>query len=152
MKWLAINSNLHHEIYELWTTKDKLLTVNYHREKGTLRITSNNEKRVFLIGKEGFLRTRTVLRNEYGIRMGQLYHESIEDNQGRIEIYDEEFNYLVQNNFPRRTAIYKDAEMLVVCELPPDSQSNNLLILLLCWYISAEVEKQPNSYPVEAYA
>src|SRR5438477_5408040 len=98
MEWLSIISNPRNEIHELWKTKDKLLSVNYHADKGTLRITANDEKRVLLIAKEGFLRSRTVLRNEYGVRVGQLNYDSTQEDRGRIEIYEEEFNYVRQND------------------------------------------------------
>src|SRR5262245_7601417 len=98
MKWLLVNSSLRQEIYELWNSDEKLLTIYSHPDKGTLRTATDDEKRVFLIGKEGFLRTRTVLRNEYGIRMGQLIYDGTEENQGSLEVDDEEFTYQVRNN------------------------------------------------------
>jgi hypothetical protein len=152
MKWLSISSNPRQEVYELWNTKEKLLTLHYHPDSGTLRISADDKKRVFLIGREGFLRRRTVLRNEYGIRMGQLTYESSQEGQGTIEIYDERFNYLIQNNFPPEIAIYKNAEPLVTCELPVipkkhlNDENHDLLILALCWYILSSVEKQVEEY------
>jgi hypothetical protein len=151
MKWLSIISNPRQEIYELWNTKEKLLTLNYHADKGTLRVTANDEKRVLLIGKEGFLRSRMVLRNEYGVRMGQLNYET-QESRGRIEIYEEEFNYVTQNNFPSKVAIYRRNEMLAVCELPAVSENNDLLILTLCWYISTAIIREVNSHLVQEYA
>jgi hypothetical protein len=56
---------------------------------GTLRISADDEKESFLIGREGFLRRRTVLRNEYGIRIGQLTYDNNQDNQGMIDVYEE---------------------------------------------------------------
>jgi len=148
MKWLCIVSSSRQEIYELRNTEKKLLTLTYHPDSATLRITANDDKRVFLIGREGFLRSRTVLRNEYGIRMGQLIYEGGQENQGSIEVYDERFNYSIQNNFPSKVTIYKNAERLVECELPaiskndPSNANYDLLVLTLCWYMSVEVRKQ----------
>ncbi len=70
MKWLLKSNNPRQETYELRNAREPLLTLIYHPVSGTLRISAHDEKRVFLIGREGFLRRRTVLRNEYGIRMG----------------------------------------------------------------------------------
>jgi hypothetical protein len=154
MKWFSIISSARQEIYELRNSEKKLLTLTYHPDSETLRITANDEKRVFLIGREGFLRSRTVLRNEYGIRMGQLIYEGGQDNQGTIEVYDERFNYSVQNNFPSKVTIYKNAESIVECELPAISKNNptnanyDLLVITLCWYMSVEVKKQQ----LEVYA
>src|SRR6266705_2398950 len=118
MKWLLISISSRQEIYELRNSKEKLLTLTYHPTSGTLRISADDEKRVFLIGREGFLRRRTVLRNEYGVRMGQLSYDNNLENQGNIDIDDERFNYILQANIPSKAAIYRNTEMLVVCELP----------------------------------
>ena len=147
MKWLLISSSPRQEIYELRNSKEKLLTLTYHPASGTLRISAD-EKRVFLIGREGFLRRRTVLRNEYGVRMGQLNYDNNQDNQGNIDVENEQFNYIVQNNLSSKATIYRSTEMLVVCELPAISKNNNnsenygLLILMLCWYMATAVKKQ----------
>ncbi len=152
MKWLFISSNPHQEIYELWNKEKKLLKLNYHPDSETLRISANDEKRVFLIGRKGFLRSRIVLRNEYGVRMGQLNYENSQDNLGSIEVYDERFNYSVQNNFPPKAVIYKNTEMITGCELPsipknnPNHANHDLLILILCWYMSTTVKKQIEEY------
>jgi hypothetical protein len=151
MKWLSITSNSHQHIYELWNKEEKLLKLNYHPVSGALRISANDEKRVFLIGREGFLRSRTVLRNEYGIRMGQLNYEGSQENQGNIEVYNERFTYSLQDSFPPKSTIYRNAEIIVQCELPAIQKNINsagnyeLLILTLCWYMSA-IKKQIAEY------
>ena len=152
MKWLLKSNNPRQEIYELRNARERLLTLVYHPASGTLRISSDEEKRVFLIGREGFLRRRTVLRNEYGVRMGQLIYDNNQDNQGNINVYDEQFNYVLKKTSTSKAAIYKNTEMLVECELPAvsknDSNSENydLLILTLCWYISTAVKRQMEEY------
>jgi hypothetical protein len=152
MKWLSVTSNSRVEVYELWNSKEKLLTVNYHPGNGALRLVADDERRIFLIDKEGFLRSRTVLRNEYGIRIGQLTYENNQENQGRIEIDDDDFNYVTQSALPPKAAVYKNNNMVTVCELPAASKSSDLLLLMLCWFISLAVTKQPHSHSVEEYA
>ena len=146
MKWLLVNSSSRQEIYELWNSDEKVLTIYSHPDKGTLRIATGDEKRVFLIGKEGFLRSRTVLRNEYGIRMGQLIYDGIEDNQGSLEVYDEEFTYHIGNGYPTEATIYKNSETFVTCELPAVAKDHDLLILALCWYITTAVKIKIEEY------
>jgi hypothetical protein len=152
MKWLSIPGNSRYEIYELWNSKEKLLTMGHDPDKGTLRITANNEKRFFSIGKKGFLRSRMVLRNEYGVTMGELTFENAQANQRRMEIHDEEFTSLAQNSLAPKVAIYRNNEMLTVCELPDASKYHDLLTLMLCWHISTSIKKQVGSYPLEEYA
>jgi len=151
MKWLSITTRVQEKIYELWNSKDKILALAYHPASGTVRISADDEKRVFLIGREGFLRRRTVLRNEYGIRIGQLTYDNNQDNQGMIDVYEEDFIYTLQNGPDPKASIYRNAEMVAVTQLPAiseDISSDNydLLMLILCWYISTTVKKQVEEY------
>ena len=146
MKWLLVNSSLRQETYELWNSDEKLLTIYSHPDKGTLRIATGDAKRVFLIGKEGFLRSRTVLRNEYGVRMGQLLYDGIQENQGSLIVYDEEFYYHIGTDSLREATIYRNSEHLVTCELPAVAKDHDLLILALCWYITTAVKIKIEEY------
>jgi len=151
MKWLAITTRVQEKIYELWNSKEKLLTLAYHPASGTLRVSAEDEKRVFLIGREGFLRRRTVLRNEYGIRMGQLTYDNNQDKQGMIDVSEEDFTYILQNNSDPKASIYRNTELAAVSELPAisadiNSDNYDLLILMLCWYISTTVKKQVEEF------
>jgi len=140
MKWLLVNTSLRQEIYELWNSDEKLLTIYSHPDKGTLRIATDDAKRVFLIDKKGFLRSRTVLRNEYGVSMGQLFHDGIQENEGNLVIDDEEFYYHIANGSPHDATIYKNSEIFVTCELPAVAKDQDLLILALCWYVTTAVK------------
>jgi hypothetical protein len=151
MKWLSITTRVQEKIYELWNSKEKLLALAYHPASGTLRVSADNEKRVFLIGREGFLRRRTVLRNEYGIRVGQLTYDNNQDNQGLIDIDEENFTYILQSDSNPKASIYRNTEILAAAELPAISEDINsdnydLLMLILCWYISMTVKKQMEEY------
>ena len=146
MKWLLVSSSSRQEIYELWNSHEKLLTIYSHPDKGTFRIATGDAKRVFLIGKEGFLRSRTVLRNEYGVRMGQLIYDGIQENQGSVLVYDEEFYYHIGSGSPTEAVIYKNSEILVRCELPAVAKDHDLLILALCWYITTAVKIKIEEY------
>jgi hypothetical protein len=153
MKWLPTNSDARHRIYELRTNREVLATLTYHPQSGTIRISSGDEKRVFLVGREGFIRSRTVLRNEYGIWMGQLIHDGGQnDAQGNIQLSGEAFNYTLQRMSPARAVLYKNNDTLAVCELPDvakNARGNNdpdLLMLALCWYVSAAVKSREMAY------
>lgn len=151
MKWISITTRVQEKIYELWNSKEKLLTLAYHPASATIRISSGDEKRVFLIGREGFLRRRTVLRNEYGIRMGQLIYDNNLENQGLIDVYEEGFNYILENGSDPKVSIYRNTEKLAVSQLPTISEDINsdnydLLMLILCWYVSTTVKKQVEEY------
>ena len=151
MKWLSITTRAQERIYELWNLKEKLLTLAYHPASGTLRVSANNEKRVFLIGREGFLRRRAVLRNEYGVRIGQLTYDNNQENQGMIDVDGEDFTYILQTGLEPMASIYKATETIAVVDLPTISEDINsdnydLLMITLCWYISTTVRKQVEEY------
>jgi hypothetical protein len=75
MRWQLTHSTSEHEIYNLYNDNKKLLTLELNIFSNTARVHYNNEKRVFVIRKEGLRRNKTVIRNEYGIKIGELSHE-----------------------------------------------------------------------------
>jgi hypothetical protein len=152
MKWVSISIASRQEIYELWNADEKLLRVSLQPEMSSLRITADHEKRVFLVEREGILRSRTVLRNEYGVRMAQLNYESGNDNVGTIDFGDERLTYSRQNDFLSDFTIYKNGESIVTCELPAiesktfSYENHDFLILALCWYVFSDVKKHTEAY------
>ena len=56
MKWQLALSSEQQEVYELWHNDKKLLQLDFHPFTNSARIQYADEKRVFLIRKEGFLR------------------------------------------------------------------------------------------------
>ena len=116
----------------------------------------DKQKRVFLIRKEGFLRNKTVLRNEYGMKIGELGHENKENF---IDVNDERFYYTTHNNPLAQLVLYKDSKdkPFVTCGLSTkegtaavhftkDKQladtSHPGLLMALCWYMFLPVTKE----------
>jgi hypothetical protein len=151
MKWLCTSKKSGQEIYELRNSEQKLLTLTFQPGSNSLRITTDGEKRVFLIGREGFLRSRTVLRNEYGVRIGHLNYDSSQDNNGIIEFDNKRFNFSIRKN-QTELVISKNEEIMTSCELPAISKKDfsagnlDILILALCWYLFTSVKKQVEEY------
>jgi hypothetical protein len=121
----------------------KLFLLSCQPGSGMIRISSEYEKRVFLVERQGFLKSRTVLRNEYGVKIAQVFHETTD--AGMIEFDASRFSYKIQKHLLKELLIYdENGEMLINCELP--SVVNKIysdyhhLILALTWYsfISAE--------------
>lgn len=156
MKWEIASSTATQEIYELWQDEKKLLTLDFHPTTNSARIKYAGEKRVFLIRKEGFLKNKTVLCNEYGIRMGYLVNDNKETY---VELNNEKFFYLIKDNPKPELIIYKESkdQPLITCglnvnnvnasprlknekNLPVDSHSS--LILALCWYMLLPVTEE----------
>ena len=158
MKWQITSSTEKQEIYELWNNDRKLLTLDFHPFTNSARIEYADEKRVFLIRKEGFLRNKTVLRNEYGVRLGQLGYEKSNAGEGTIELNEEKFSYTIHNNPIAELVIYRDNkdEPFVTCGLKADNgdtsvkfskenklnPSQHVLLMALCWYMFLPVARE----------
>lgn len=149
MKWESVTSTLGYSVYALWNNGRKLVTLVYNFSSNAARIEYADEKRVFLVRKEGFMKNRTVLRNEYGVRIG---YAGTENNESFIELENERFFYSIENKDLPSVTIYKDSKdhPLAVCELNVNKVPNlhtsdkekiirddahYSLLMTLCWYL-----------------
>ncbi|HEX4877691.1 MAG TPA: hypothetical protein VFV31_13535 [Chitinophagaceae bacterium] len=156
MRWVSANGSKEHEIYHLYNGDNKLLTLTLNIFSNSARIECNKEKRVFILRKEGFLRNKTVLRNEYGIKIGEL---GTENKEYFIDINDQRYFYTVHNNPIAELVVYKDVKEnpAVVCGLSTEeggtsihfSKGNSIkdathpgLLMALCWYMFLPVAKE----------
>jgi len=156
MKWETVTSTIGNSAYALWNNGKKLVTLVFNPSSSAARMESDEEKRVFLIRKEGFLKNKTVLRNEYGVRIGQA---GSENNVSFIELNDERFFYSVETNQEPSVTIYKDSKdhPLAVCGLDVEGANGNptsvhgplsekaqySLLMALCWYLFKPAVKEP---------
>ena len=93
MKWQTVTSSIGHTVYTLWNNGKKLSTLVFNSSSNAARIEYADEKRVFLIRDEGFRKNKTVLRTEYGIRIG---HAGVENNAHYIVLNDERYFYSLE--------------------------------------------------------
>jgi hypothetical protein len=116
MKWEIVSSTLGHSVYALLNNGKKLITIVFNSSSNAARIEYADEKRVFLIRDEGFRKNKTVLRTEYGIRIG---HTGVENNEKFIVLNDERYFYSLENKNEPELTIYKDSKdrPLAVCGL-----------------------------------
>jgi len=150
MKWEKVTSTIGHSAYTLWNNGRKLVTLVFNPNSNAARIETDAERRVFLIRKEGFHRNRTVLRNEYGVRVGCA---GLENNRPFIELANQRFFYDIDSSTKPSLAVYSDNlqnEPLAVCELaveektllqelepnkPLRTKAHYSLLMALCWYL-----------------
>ena len=150
MRWETILNTAKKKVYELWHKDKYVLSLIYNPSAGTARIESSEERRLFVISKEGILRNKTVLRNEYGFRVGKLGHEN---HENFIELDDERFFYSIRNQPTDELIIYKESaeQPIIVCKISPAKASNNSmeletgkpidttngasLLMTLCWLL-----------------
>lgn len=156
MRWETDKSTSEHEVYHLKKDNKKLLSLTFNPFSKSARVECNSEKRVFLIRQEGFLRNKTAIRNEYGIKIGEFGHEN---GEYFIVVNDERFYYGIQNSPLAKLILYKESveHPIVSCGLDtngknPDVQftkDKNLaamthpgLLMALCWYMFLPVAKE----------
>jgi len=94
MKWSLLSQGSHHDIYQLNKEGKQVLQLQYQPRIGSLRLIINDDKRVFLVTRGGFIKQKTVLRNEYGLKLAQFINSGQPGN-GLIEFSDEKllFSY-----------------------------------------------------------
>lgn len=156
MKWEQTSSHSGNEIYTLYKEDKKVLTVSINSFSNTVRVECEKEKRVFLIRKEGLRRNKTVIRSEYGIKIGELGNEN---GSTYIDVNDERIFYTTHNNPLAELVLYKEtpAQPLVSCGIKTENRKvdidfkkeNSLsstshpgLLMALCWYMFLPVAKE----------
>jgi hypothetical protein len=156
MRWENASSTSNNDVYHLWNNDKKLLTLTLHPFSKTARVECAGEKRVFLIRQEGFFRNKTVLRNEYGIKIGELGQE---DEANFIEVNGERFYYHTKNENESlaQLVLYKGLKELpvLVCGLNISNGNTSLsvekdkhlmahssFLMALCWYMFLPLTKK----------
>jgi hypothetical protein len=156
MRWETADGSKEHEIYHLFNGDNKLLTLSINSSSNSARVECNKEKRVFIIRKEGLMRNKTVLRNEYGVKIGEI---GAGNKENFIEINDECFFYTTKDNPTAELVIYKEAseKPVLVCSLKTQNGSSGVhiekegdlknathpgLLMALCWYMFLPVANE----------
>jgi hypothetical protein len=157
MNWETVTSGIGYKAYALWSNGHKLLTLGFQSSSNFVKIESEGEKRAFTIRYEGFLKTRMVMRNEYGVRIGQV---SADNKENLIAFDDEKLFYTITNDKEPQVIIYKDSpdQPLAVCALKLDNDKSILpsvkpsathqsLLLALSWYLFQHVASSKENIP-----
>ncbi len=156
MRWESSVLSNGNELYELFKDEKKILSLNLNPFSKTARVECDKQKRVFLIRKEGFRRHKTVLRNEYGIKIGELGHENKENF---IDVDGERFYYELKNEPRPELVLYKESmdKPFVSCALSMNEGNTSVqftkdkklsdttypgLLMALCWYMFLPVTKE----------
>ncbi len=158
MKWENVLSNEQQEVFELCEDGKKLLTLEFHPFTNSARIKYADEKRVFQIRKEGFLRNKTVVRDEYGMRIGQVGSHRSGASGGTLELNDEKFFYTTTLHPASQLVLYKESpdKPFVACSMEPGNGKTSIafnrnnkaatsaqfLVMALCWYMFLPVAKE----------
>lgn len=156
MRWESTSGTNNNEVYKLYKDTKKLLTLTLNPFSSSARVECESEKRIFLIRKEGFRKNRTVLRTEYGFKIGEL---GTENKEHFITVNEERFYYVIQNNPVAELILYKESKEnpFVVCSLSTENGDPSVrfskdttlndaphpgLLMALCWYMFLPVTKE----------
>lgn len=85
MQWTHKGSRGNGEIFELQDNGSTVIDFHFNKTLGSIRLTTDHEKRVFLVTRQGMLRNKTILRNEYGFRLGKLSYDQQNSLEGMAE-------------------------------------------------------------------
>lgn len=147
MKWVSVNTEFSGEGYELWSGDKKLAGISYSSRTHIARVMSNIGKRLFFFEKKGFLAPKTIITNEYGIKMGMVEEDRSGSNKGHLELDGKKYCYVFNENNSGDLKIYDEAmkQDLLTCSFNTitkgltktrsllDTKFPSLL-LVLCWY------------------
>jgi hypothetical protein len=156
MRWEFTAATSGNEVYTLYKAEKKLLTVTINPFSSTARVECEKEKRIFLLRKEGFRRNKTVIRTEYGFKIGEL---GVENKEQFIDVNNERFFYSIQNNPLAQLVLYKETKDKPVVSCGISTTENNTsihfekesslasaphpgLLMALCWYMFLPVAKE----------
>ena len=130
--------------YLLKEDNKTVLKFSYKQERHTARVETENERRVLIIDDEGLLKTRLILKNEYGVRIGSLAYDNFSDTQGSVDIENTRYRYVVQNGNKTELNIYKGSRRnrIYNCQLSFDNYNLKelrsqlaSLIIAVSWYL-----------------
>jgi len=146
MKWVNIKTGSD-ERYELWGDEKKLAGISFSTHTRIARVVSNVGKRLFFFEKKGILAHRTIIKNEYGIKMGEVEEEKNAAGMSHLELDGQHYYYTFNENNAGELKVY-DGEMkknILSCSFNAiaggfaktrsllDTKFPSLL-LVLCWY------------------
>jgi hypothetical protein len=147
MKWVSVNNGSSPENYELWGDDKKIAGITFSKYTRFARIVSNLGKRIFSFEKKGFLTSKEIIRNEYGIKMGELEETKPGTGKGYVESDGKKYFFIYDENNSGELMLYDELmqKKLLTCSFntisnsftKPKSLLNTKfasLLLVLCWY------------------
>lgn len=146
MNIVSVKNNSGQQDYILKENDKTVLKLRYKKELHTARIETETERRVLIIQDEGLVKSKLVLKNEYGVRIGSLSYDNFSDTHGSVEIENTKFRFLVQHNEDAEVLhIYKGSRRNEIynCQLTYDDKNIKAVkfhpmafTFALSWYLS----------------
>ena len=146
MKWVSVNNGGSPENFELWGDDNKLAGITFSNHTRFARIVTNLGKRIFSFEKRGFLSAKEIIRNEYGIKMGEVEQTKPGTGRGYVESEGKKYFFIYNEDNSGELMLYDELmqKSLLTCSfntishrLTKGSLLNTKfasLLLVLCWY------------------
>ncbi len=143
MNIVSIKSIPGQQDYVLKEDNKTVLKLRYKNDRHVARLETENERRVLMMEDEGLLRTKLVLKNEYGVRIGSLNFDNFSGNHGSVDIENTKYRFSVQQGESPELNIYKGSRRnpIYSCQLAFDNFSkeakalSSSLIMAVSWYL-----------------
>lgn len=156
MAQIYVHSHHGNEVFELQNGNGTEVSIVYNPALATLRVTSHDEQRMFIVEEEeSLLQKKLVLKNEYGVKIGQMGNEKWHIGRGHIDIEQERFFYKWQKSPATELIIYQDSlsNPLLRSALNADQASSleqlhrrsgagQCLLMALCWHLFLPVSRE----------
>jgi hypothetical protein len=143
MNIVSVKNNSGQQDYILKEDNKTVLKLRYKNDLHTARVETETERRVLMIEDEGLLKTKLILKNEYGIRIGSLSYDNFSSTNGLVEIEGTKFRFFIQGTKPE-LHIYKGSRgnEIYNCQLSfDDSNAKEIkspptaFTIALSWYL-----------------
>ena len=130
--------------YLLKEDNKTVLKLCYKQDVQTARVETEMERRLLIINDEGLLKTKLVLKNEYGVRIGSLTYDNFSDTQGSVEIENIKYRFFITHGSTLELNIYKGSRRNLIynCQLSFDDNNSKEIkskptsfIIAVSWYL-----------------
>lgn len=156
MKWISVNTGTLNETFELLEENKKLAGITFSKRTGFARVVSDLGKRIFSFEKRGFLQAREIIKNEYGVKMGEV--EDLKPGTGHVELDGKKYSFVYNDSGELKVYDELMQKNLLTCNFntitgsltktkPLSGSKFASLLLVLCWYAF-----QPQTLSPEAAA
>lgn len=158
MNWISTTTNKNgFEFFELWKETQKLMTLELNLFSQTAKIECYSSRRIFKIDKEGFLRHKTILKNEYGVKIGELSLENWFSHEGIILLNTQRYKYTIRKNALAELIVYNESAQtpLISCGLQlnkgnasidfkhhSNTEKQSIFLMALAWFLFLPIAKE----------
>ena len=108
MKWVSVNNDNFLENFELWEENKKLAGITFSKRTGFVRIVSSLGKRIFSFEKRGLFSQKEIIKNEYGIKMGEMEESKPGIGKGHVELDGKKYFFVYYRNNSGNLILYDE--------------------------------------------